>query len=115
MNLVSNGGSLTTNKQCVVKNLNQPVWFHKDYITNFLSLGILKKLYRITYDSQKSDGSFIVNRNNKKPLYFNYHPSNLHFLDTTVKDISMVQTVKDNMRNFTKYILDILIDIDNYI
>ena len=56
MTLVSNGGSLTTNKQCVVKNLNQPVWFHKDYITNFLSLGILKKLYIITYGSKRING-----------------------------------------------------------
>ena len=55
MNLVSNGGQITTNMRCHINNLSmdQPVWFHPKYITNVLSLALLKKQFRITYDSFK--------------------------------------------------------------
>ena len=44
MNLVSNGGQITTNMRCHINNLNmdQPVWFHPKYITSVLSLVLLK-------------------------------------------------------------------------
>lgn len=60
-----NGGKVTTSKQsCVVNNVNQPVWFYDSFITNVLSLALLSKKYRITYDSGV-DGAFIVHRENK--------------------------------------------------
>ena len=45
MTLGSNGGEIDTQMRCVIKKLDpeQPVWFHPEYITNVLSLALLKK------------------------------------------------------------------------
>ena len=71
MTLVSNGGEITTSMMCQIKNLapQQPVWFHPEYITNVLSLALLKKQFKITYDSTKG-GSFEVHRPDGKNMFF---------------------------------------------
>ena len=57
----TNAGSRTTNKMCRVKGLDQPVWFHPEYIINVSSFVLLKKQFRITYDCTKG-GAFVVHR-----------------------------------------------------
>ena len=63
MNLVSNGGQITTNMRCHINNLSmdQPVWFHPKYITNVLSLALLRRQFRITYNSSKG-GALVVHK-----------------------------------------------------
>ena len=68
MLLRGNGGKVSTNLICDIKNLNQKVWFSEDYITNILSLSKIERDYRITYDSQK-DHAFIVHRPGKFSIY----------------------------------------------
>ena len=105
MTLSTNGGTITTNKQCKLDNLDQEVWFNKKFITNVLSLAMLKNKYRITYDSNK-DGAFVVHRPNKTNLIFRQHPAGLHLLDMSKgegpTEISLVETVVDRESTFTK-------------
>lgn len=62
---MTNGVTIKTNYVCHIKGFCQTVWFHPEYITNVLSLSLLKNKYRITYDSKKG-GSFVVHRPGKK-------------------------------------------------
>ena len=81
MTLISNGGEITTTMMCQVKNPdpNQPVWFHPKYITNALSLALLKKQFKITYDSTKG-GSFIVHRPGQDNMHFHCYSNGLHLI-----------------------------------
>lgn len=79
MSLTMNGGIITTNMMCDIPGLEQPVWFHTEYITNVFSLSILKSKYRITYHSHK-DGAFIIHLPTKRNLKCRHHRGGLHLL-----------------------------------
>ena len=99
----TNGGSRTTQQMCKVKGLNQPVWFHPEYITNVLSYNLLKERYRITSDTGVED-VFIVHRPNKKDMRFKAFGGGLYGLELEEdnKQVSLVNLVEDNTPNFTK-------------
>ena len=87
---------------CNVSNLGQPVWFHPGYITNVLSLTLLKRKYRITYDSEL-DGAFIVHRPGRKNLKFTQHPGGLHLWHPHSKrEVVLVNTVSQNLKRFSR-------------
>ena len=96
MTLVSNGGTLTTNLKCDIQNLYQPVWYHKDFITNILSLHLLKQKYHISYDSKEDGGVFIGHRPGKSDLQFKPHSSGLHYYQhrSSNKQMALVETVQ---------------------
>ena len=101
MTLLTNGGQITTRNQCRVQNLDQPVWYDSKFITNILSLGLLKAKYRITYDSSQS-GEFIVHREHKSNLVFKPHPGGLHLIEILPnQQVSLVETVTDRKRGFS--------------
>ena len=101
MSMATNGGVIDTYTQCKVKGLDQPVWFSPQYITNILSLGLLSRLFRITYDSAETS-SFIVHRPNKTDLVFHQHKSGLHCLQVDVnKQVALVETVAENASNYS--------------
>lgn len=102
MSLMTSGGTITTNKTCTVTNIPQTVWHHPKYITNILSLGLLKSLYRITYDSDKG-GVFIVHRPGDTPLVFGHTKAGLHLMHIPPKSkLSLIQTVSDNLLRYSK-------------
>ena len=67
----NSGGSITTYQQGTIKNLNtnDPVWYHPHFMANILSLALLKKQFRITYDSEDG-GMFEVHIPEKPSMYF---------------------------------------------
>ena len=105
MTLSTNGGTITTNRQCHLDNFDQEVWFDKRFITNVLSLAMLKKKYRITYDSDK-DGAFVVHRPNRNNLIFRQHPAGLHLMEMLdpkgATQVSLVETVIDRESTYSK-------------
>ena len=103
MTLVSNGGHITTSQQCRIRNLSlgQVVWFHPGYITNVLSLGLLKTQFKITYDSSKG-GAFIVHRKRAPDIYFHCYSNGLHILEMNNRELVLMNTVRDNMRGYSK-------------
>ena len=85
MTLVTNGGEIDTQMKCAIKRLdpNQTVWFHPEYITNVLSLALLKKQFRITYDSTKG-GAFVVHRPGKENMHFHCYSNSLHMIEPSL-------------------------------
>ena len=86
------------------------VWYDPKAITNILSLRRVRDWYRITYDSVYQQ--FVVTKPCGKEFVFKESEGGLHYLDTTCsgreedqdhnqEHVFMVNTVKDNRRNFT--------------
>lgn len=102
MYINTNTVSITTNKICRVKGLDQPVWFHPEYITNVLSYRILKDKYKITCDTSVED-SFNVHRPGKDNLKFISHSSGLYVLQRSNdrSNVSLVTTVEENFNNYS--------------
>ena len=86
------------------------MWYDPKDIANILSLRQVHDRYHITYDS--ADRQFIVTKPCGKEFVFEESEGGLYYLDTTCSEqgqghkhsqqhVFMVNTVKDNMRNFT--------------
>ena len=86
------------------------VWYNPKAIANILSLRRVHDWYRITYDSAYQQ--FVVTKPCGKEFVFKESEGGLHYLDTTCsgreedqdhnqEHVFMVNTVKDNRRNFT--------------
>ena len=86
------------------------VWYDPKAIANILSLRRVRDKYRITYDSKYQQ--FVVTKPCGKEFVFKESDGGLHYLDTTRsaqdeqqdhgrEHMFMVNTVKDNRRNFT--------------
>ena len=85
-------------------------WYDPKAIANILSLRRVHDWYRITYDSAYQQ--FVVTKPCGKEFVFKESEGGLHYLDTTCsgqeddqghsqEHVFMVNTVKDNRRNFT--------------
>ena len=86
------------------------VWYDPKAIANILSLRQVRDRYHITYDSTHQQ--FIVTKPCGKRFIFKESEGGLHYLDTThpkqeqdhereQQHVFMVNTVKDNIKNFT--------------
>ena len=86
------------------------VWYDPKAIANILSLRQVRDRYHITYDSTYQQ--FIVTKPCGKRFVFKESEGGLHYLDTTHPEqeqdhkreqqhVFMVNTVNDNMKNFT--------------
>ena len=86
------------------------VWYDLKAIANILSLRRVRDKYHITYDSKYQQ--FVVTKPCGKEFVFKESEGGLHYLDTTCSEqnkdqnygrehVFMVNTVKDNRRNFT--------------
>ena len=86
------------------------VWYDPKAIANILSLRQVRDRYHITYDSTYQQ--FIVAKPCGKRFVFKESEGGLHYLDTSHPEqeqyhkheqqhVFMVNTVKDNMKNFT--------------
>ena len=79
------------------------VWHHPEAITNILSFNKVQKKFRVTYDNANAN-SFWVHKPDgvrefkatAKGLY------TLVFKDSDKAGVQLLQTVKDNMKNYSK-------------
>ena len=71
MNVLGNGGSITTNQKAHVRNYGD-IWFDKRAITNILSLKNAQKRYRVTYDST-FNRAFVVHKPEGDNMNFIMH------------------------------------------
>ena len=102
MTLITNAGEIDTQMKCAIKRLdpNQTVWFHPEYITNVLSLALLKKQFRITYDSTKG-GAFVVHRPDKENMYFHCYSNGLHLIECNIAQFAFIETVAENKKGYS--------------
>jgi len=101
--LYCNAGKAVLSKKCDLKGYGT-VWFYPSGIANILSLSIVKKKCKVTYNStlddgflvQKADGSTRVFRPSKKGLFFSDAQDNAGnvFVNTVAKNKSKY-TIKE--------------------
>ena len=86
------------------------IWYDPKAIVNILSLRRVRDRYHISYDSV--DQQFVVTKPCGKEFVFKESDGGLHYMDTTCPEqgqghghkqqhVFMVNTVKDNRKNFT--------------
>ena len=87
---------------CRVKGLDQPVWFHPEYITNVLSYRMLKDKYKITCDTSVED-SFTVHRPGRDNMKFIGHSSGLYVIQgsNSKSNMILVTTLEENFNNYS--------------
>ena len=100
MTVKVNGGDLKTHKKAYVKNYGE-VWFNERAITNITSLNNVKEKFRVTYYSDR-DGTFTVHKPNRVNIKFVMHRNGLHYHDMVNRQVTMVQTVTENEKGYSK-------------
>ena len=101
--LQTNGGTAMTNMIADIADFGT-TWFDEAGITNVLSLALVEKQYKVTYDSDLS--LFLVHVGDKM-LPFRKSPQGLYYYKPDiVKQVSMVQTVKDNEAFYSRRQID---------
>ena len=99
MAIATNGGVLETDMMGYLPGYGD-VWFHKDAISNILSLANVSKKYRITYDSN-TDNIFKVH---KPDHIVNFYKSDsgLWYHDTTERGVTLVDTVTEKRQKYSE-------------
>ena len=104
LSLESNGGCLILPNIATYEGFDTPVWFSNKAITNILSLLVVKREYKVSYDGD----DFIIHRASKGyyDMVFKPHESGMHVLDIndprSQASYAFVETVAENMQMFTK-------------
>ena len=102
----TSAGTATTDLQGDLPGYDRPVWYHPNGIANVLSLKNVRQSSRVTYDSDQGN-SFAVHRPDGTVRNFVMSQSGLFYLDiqlppTPAVGTSLVQTVKENMQQYSK-------------
>ena len=109
----TNGGHQDSNMKGVFKNLG-PVWFNRASIANILSLAEVRKVCRVTLDTEVEPTMF-VHRKDGSLMKFTEHSTGLYVFDTAspsnytsepVSAYALVSTVADNKKLFTRREID---------
>ena len=66
-----------------------------------MSLKNVKEEVRVTYDSN-IDGTFTVHKPNGVNIKFRMHSNGLHYNDTFNRQVTMVQTITENEKGYSK-------------
>ena len=74
------------------------MWYHPDGIANILSLNIVKKNYRATFDSKLEDG-FVVHNGNLSQCVFEPSKKGLYYLGVTNDVGTTLVTTIDSLKN----------------
>ena len=84
---------MSTNMKCTIINLHykELVLFYTKYITNALYLALLKKQFKITYDSL-TGGACIVHRPVDKNK-FHCYSNGLHWVEYNVSQFTVIERV----------------------
>jgi hypothetical protein len=103
LELHANGGPIVSSKKASVDRFGK-VWYNKDSVANIFSFAEMRKLYRITYDSETED-AFIVHTPERqvrfKPLkngLYSLNPKKETHHQTTDGRFQLVNTLKDNKK-----------------
>ncbi len=97
--LMTNGGSLTSNQKADVPKFGT-VWFNPHAITNIFSTAEMASRYKITYDSSKERASLV--HVDGKPVRFEETASGLYVCKPRNNaGITMVTTIKENKTFYT--------------
>ncbi len=106
LELHTNGGPIVSDKTASVNKFRK-AWYNTDSVANIFSFAEMRKIYRITYDSETED-AFIVHRPERqvrfKPLkngLYSLNPKKDTHHQTTDGRFQLVNTLEDNKKFFT--------------
>jgi hypothetical protein len=63
MRIQCNAGVTTTNLKGWLGDFPEPVWYNPDGVANIMSLFVIKKYYRVRYDSNRQDALLVTQPN----------------------------------------------------
>ena len=103
----TNGGYQDSNMKGVFRNLG-PVWYNPDSIANILSLADVRKVCRVTLDTDL-EPTMCVHRKDGSIMRFREHSTGLYVFDSAdnhtnepVSAYTLVSTVANNKKMFTR-------------
>jgi hypothetical protein len=70
MHIQSNAGVTTTNLKGWLGDFPEPVWYNPDGVANIMSLFVIKKYYRVRYDSNRQDALLVTKPNGGTMVFF---------------------------------------------
>ena len=76
------------------------VWYLPDGIANILSLAEVCRQFHVTYDSSKQN-EFVVHNPDGSIKCFIQSERGLYYLDTSMKGVTLINTVDDNKSRYT--------------
>ena len=107
LEIQTNGGTLTVTQTCEIPHLGTH-WFHKEAITNIISLADLSDRHRVTMDTEQ-EKSMIVHLNGKQ-IKFHQMPGGLYARNPNIKEQTKQNKINNceqnylTVRNNIKYI-----------
>ena len=106
LELHTNSGPIISNKTASFNKFGK-VWYNKDSVANIFRFAEMRKLYRVTYNSETED-AFIVHTPERqvrfKPLkngLISLHPKKETHNQTTGGRFQLVNALQDNKKSFT--------------
>ena len=87
-----NAGTTSVTKKVDLKGY-WTVWYHPNDIVNILSLINVKKKYRVTFDSNKGNGSQCAFKPSKKELYYLEVTNDIQTTSVTTVDSVKINTL----------------------
>jgi hypothetical protein len=101
--LQTNGGTAATSQVADIPQFGE-TWYNPDGMTNILSLSLVKKIHKVTYDGE--NGVFMVHIG-EKIMSFRESPEGPHYYrPNIINHTSMLQTVEDNKAFYTSRQVD---------
>jgi hypothetical protein len=102
MHIQCNAGVTSTNLKGWLGNFPEPVWYNPDGVASIMSLFMVKKHYRVRYDSDKQD-ALLVTKPNGGTTVFKPTTKGLYALANHLTGWVHVNTVVDQKREYTKH------------
>jgi hypothetical protein len=101
MHIRCNAGVTSTNLKGWLSNFPEPVWYNPDGLANIMSLFVVKKHYRVCYDSDKQD-ALLVTKPTGNTMVFKPTTKGLYALADHATGWVQVNTVADQQSEYTK-------------
>jgi hypothetical protein len=101
MRIQCNAGFTTTNQQGWLRDFPKPVWYNPNGVANIMSLFVVKKYYRVQYDSYKQD-ALRITKPNGSVMIFEPTAKGLYALVNHSTGWAHMNTVADRRREYTK-------------
>jgi hypothetical protein len=101
MNVRCNAGVTTTNLQGWLGDFPEPVWYNPNGAANIMSLFVVKKYYRVQYDSAEQD-VLRVTKPDGSIMLFTPTVKGLYAMDNHLTGWAHVSTVTERKSEYTK-------------
>jgi hypothetical protein len=101
MHIQCNAGITSTNLKGWLGDFPEPVWYNPDGVANIMSLFMVKKHYRVRYDSQKQD-ALLVTKPSGRTMVFKPTTKGLYALADKATGWVHVNTVAERQSEYTK-------------